>query len=244
MAVLGADIIVEFAHRLPFEFNRPPFPEFATLLRLSTKYQINAVRDVLLANLRATYIPGKHAVDVIPICRGYFGDPLPHPNEVLKLFFEFQVEFALPFAFYEACVTGIKSLTSTDPSIRLPPVLLSQAVRGFCALQEWEWKLARCILFLDRQSHTSSKCRQLDIRSSDSGSPLQDVLRTVCPEFGRTSRDILHILDFPNKDNCVDCVRRWNEVKEQVKTELWGSLPEIFGMEPWTEIYLTDKGAT
>lgn len=221
---------------LPFGTNRPPFREFASLLRLVTKYEINTVRDVLLENFRTIYAPGQGSRGV-PINRDYFGDPQPHPNEVLKLFYECQVEFALPFAFYEACVAGIKSLTSTDPSIRLPPVPLSQAVRGFCTLQEWEWKLARSILLLDRQSHTSSMCRPLDLRSTNSGSPLQDVLRAICPEVGVRTGGILHILDFPNGENCVDCVRRWNEIKHQAKMELWKSLPETFGMESWTEIY-------
>ena len=219
---------------LPFGANGPPFHEFASLLRLSTKYQINKIRHKLLENFSA---PSQNAEGFIPIYRGYFGDPEPHPNEVLRLFYECQVESALPFAFYEACVAGIKSLTNTDPSIMLPPVPLSRAVRGFYALQEWEWKLAKNILFLDRQSHTSKVCRPLDVRSTNSGSPLQDVLRVARSEFGLTAGGILHILDFPDEDNCASCVRRWNDVKEQAKVELWKSLPEIFGMGSWTEIY-------
>ena len=235
---------VELAPRLPFGSNRPPFCDFSSLLRLSTKYQINSIHDVLLTNLRAAYTPGQDGGNVTPFYHGYFEDPQPHPNEVLKLFHECRVDFALPFAFYEACVAGIKSLTNTDPSVKLPPVPLSQAVRGFCTLQEWEWKLARNILFLDRQSHTSSRCRPLDLRSTDSGSPLRDILRAMYPEFGITAGGILHILDFPGGDNCVDCVRRWNEIKQQAKMELWKSLPEIFGMEPWVEIYSKGSRAT
>lgn len=44
------------------------------------------------------------------------------------------------------------------------------------------------------------------------------------------------MLDFPTGDHCADCVRGWNEIKQQAKAELWKSLPEIFGMEPWAEI--------
>jgi hypothetical protein len=43
------------------------------------------------------------------------------------------------------------------------------------------------------------------------------------------------MLDFPTGDNCADCVRRWNDIKQQAKVELWKSLPGIFGMEPWAE---------
>jgi len=50
--------------------------------------------------------------------------------------------------------------------------------------------------------------------------------------------------DFPNGNNCADCVRRWNDIKHQAKAELWGSLPEIFGMEHWVEIYLNGSRAT
>lgn len=231
------DNFIELARSIPFEFNRPPFREFASLLRLSTKYQIKTVRDELLTNLRAMCTPGQNVGDSTPIYREYFGDPQPHPNEVLVLFYESQVEFALPFAFYEACMAGIKSLTSTDPSIGLPPVPLSQAVRGFSVLQEREWKLARCILLSDCQSHASTKCRPLDLRSADSGSPLQDVLCAVFPGFGMTSGGILGIPDFPIGDHCADCVQRWNGIKQQAKVELWRSLPEIFGMEPWMDIY-------
>jgi len=227
----------EFAHRFPFMHDRPPFREFSSLLRLSTKYQIPSIHDVLLNNLHTTYTtPGQNVGAVTPTHHGHFGEPQPHPNEVLKLFHECRVHFALPFAFYEACVAGIKSLTNTDPSIKLPPVVLSQAVRGFCTLKEWEWKLARNIIFLDRQSHTSSRCRPLDIRSADSGSPLQDVLHAIYPGFGVVSGGILHVLDFPDGDNCTDCVRRWNDIKQEAKVDLWKSLPETFGMESWAEI--------
>ena len=189
-------------------------------------------------------MPGQGTGNVTPIYHRYFGDPQPHPNEILKLFHECQVDFALPFAFYEACVAGIKSLTNTDPSIKLPPVTLSQAVRGFCTLQEWEWRLARNILFLDRQPHTSNRCRPLDLRSTDSGSPLQDILGAMYPGFGVTTGGILHVPDFPVGDNCVDCVRRWNDIKQQAKVELWKSIPGIFGMEPWAEISSKSGGGT
>ena len=242
--VFRTSSFVELAPRLPFGSNRPPFCEFSSLLRLSAKYQIKSVHDVLLTNLRAAYTPGENAGVVTPIYHGYFGDPQPHPNQVLKLFYECQVDFALPLAFYEACAAGIKSLTNTDPYVKLPPVTLSQAVRGFCTLREWEWKLARSILFIDRQSHKSSSCRPLDLRSKDSGSPLQDVLWAIYPGFGVKSGSILHILDFPSGDNCADCVRRWNEIKQQAKVELWKSLPEIFGMESWVEIYSKGSRAT
>ena len=235
---------VEFVCRLPFGSNRAPFCDFSSLLQLSIKYQINRVYDLLLDNLRAAYGPGRDEGGVTPIYHGYFEDPQPHPNEVLKLFHECRVDFALPFAFYEACVAGIKSLTNTDPSVKLPPVPLSQAVRGFYTLQEWEWKLAKSILFLDRRSHASSRCRPLDLRSTDFGSPLQDVLRAIYPGFGGAAGGILHIPDFPNRDNCADCVWGWNNIKQQAKVELWKSLPEIFGMEPWAEIHSKGGRAT
>ena len=244
LAFRYASIFVECILRFPFGANRPPFREFSSLLRMSTKYQISSIRDVLLTNLRTTHAAGLDAGDVTPIYHGYFGDPRPHPNEVLRLFHECRVDFALPFAFYEACVAGIKSLTNTDPSIKLPPVTLSQAVRGFCTIKEWEWRFARGILFLDRQTHTSKRCRPLDLRSTDSGSPLQDVLRAMCPGFGVTAGGLLHVLDFPKGDNCADCVRRWNDVKQQTKMELQKSLPEIFGMGHWAEIYSNGNGAT
>ena len=235
---------VESARRPLFMDNRPPFREFSSLLGLSTKYQIRSVHDALLYNLRATYTPEPNVGGVIPFHHGHFGDPQPHPNEILKLFHQYRVDFALPFAFYEACAAGIKSLTNTDPSVKLPPVVLSQAVRGFCTLKEWEWKLARSILFLDRQSHASKRCRPLDIRSTDSGSPLQDVLRAIYPRSGIIAGGILHVLDFHSGDHCTDCVRRWNVIKQQTKVELWHSLPEIFGMEPWAEIYSRGGRAT
>lgn len=231
---------VEQAHRLPFGPNRPPFDEFSSLLRLASKYQVQSIRDALLSNLRAAYTPWTATGNDSPIYRQCFGDPQPHPNEVLNLFRECQVDFALPLAFYEACMAGIKSLTSTDPSVKLPSVTLSQAVRGFYTLQEWEWRLARRLLLLDRQSHTSRKCRPIDLRSADCGSPLQDVLRAIRREFGVPTGGILHVPNFPNGDNCMDCVWGWNDIKQQVKVELWKSLPVIFGTEAWAEVPSTE----
>ena len=133
-------------------------------------------------------------------------------------------------------MAGIKSLTSTDPSVKLPSVTLSQAVRGFYTLQKWEWRLARRFLLLDRQSHTSRKCRPIDLPSVDTGLPLQDVLRAIRRGSGVPTGGILRVPDFPNGDDCLDCVLGWNDIKQQVKVELWKSLPVIFGTEPWDEV--------
>ena len=172
-----------------------------------------------------------YAEDPIPIFHEYFGDPRPHPNEVLKLFHELKVEFALPFAFYHACAAGINSLTSTDPAVRLPPILLSKAVRGFYEIQKSEWELARLILLIDRKSHTSRLCRFVNLGSTHPELPLQDILRVIHNSSRTPPGGILHLPDFPTNANCADCVRSWNEIINQAKEKLRGSLLEIFGIE-------------
>lgn len=166
----------------------------------------------------------------VPIGRKYFGDPEPHPNEVLKLFQEFQMGFALPFASYEACAAGIVSLTVTDPTVMLPPIPLSQAVREFYELKKMEWGLALRIQYLDREFHTSYKCRPVRLGLEDPVSPLQDVLRAINPNMSQTGfGGILLVPDFSIEDNCADCVREWNDLKNEAKVKLWEYLSKEFG---------------
>jgi len=54
----------------------------------------------------------------------------PHPNEVLKLFWECDVKQCLPVAFYEATVRGVNSLTSSKPKVSLPPQILTPSLKA------------------------------------------------------------------------------------------------------------------
>lgn len=103
-----------------------------------------------------------------------FSGLTPHPNEVLNLFVQRELAFALPMAYYLAARRGIDSLMDRSLPQRaiLSPEILQSAIKGLMALRELELNETYCLVLESKTSHlcSSSNCpprHATDARVSD-----------------------------------------------------------------------------
>ncbi|KAF9649255.1 hypothetical protein BDM02DRAFT_1930775 [Thelephora ganbajun] len=92
------------------------YPRFAALLRLSIKYELEGVHKLLVHRVQKHYPVGMSDYERIMKEHGTAATAAftlsPHPNEVLKLFWECDVKQCLPVALYEATVRALATFNS------------------------------------------------------------------------------------------------------------------------------------
>ena len=145
--------------RFPERNKVPDFSTFSSLLRITSKYEMPAVRSQLLEVVRDAYPetfeglgPSKQ------IGENVFSGQAPHPNEVLNLFVEQKITSALPMAYYMAARRGPGSLMSGHPprTVTLSPGILRSAVEGLMALREVELNETHRLIFEPESTHPCS----------------------------------------------------------------------------------------
>jgi hypothetical protein len=101
--------------RFPDRDKVPDFATFSSLLRMTTKYEMPAVRSQLLEVVRDAYPETFEGLTPYePLGEGVFSGPTPHPNTVLNLFVQQKLTSALPMAYYMAARMGLDSLMGRD----------------------------------------------------------------------------------------------------------------------------------
>ena len=121
---------------------------FASLLRMTTKYGFNDVRDQLLKDLRGAYPTRWEDFKAAKVLgEAIFGSPKPHANAVLNLFEAQNVKFAIPFAAYRASIGGFSALTSTQPGAVLPRPTLATTIHGMHVMRSMACRAARVIAY-------------------------------------------------------------------------------------------------
>jgi len=119
-----------------------------------------------------------------------FGEPIPHPNQVLNLFVQQKLTSALPMAYYMTTRRGLDSLMDRDlpQDATLPPEILRSAMRGFVMLREVEFNGTHSSIFGVGDFHpcSSSSCpSHTQTRSAVLGAHRKVFERTVnSPELG------------------------------------------------------------
>lgn len=152
----------------------------------------------------------------------------PHPNEVLKLFWECDVKQCLPVAFYEAAARGVISLTSSKPKVTLPSRILTPAVRALAMLNSKQIEHVRITLEAVRRC---TDCRRANLNSVEhsflptksdlSLSPLRD------PDL---KPDVARAL-------CEVCIAEIIGDDRAFRYGLWDELPGVFGLPAWKELH-------
>ena len=201
----------------------PDFITFSSLLRVTAKYEMPAIRSQLLRVVRDAYPETFEALSPSkPLGESVFSGRAPHPNEVLNLFFQQKLTSALPMAYYMAVRRGLDSLMDRRLPViaRLSPDILQVAIRGLMDLREVELYETHNLIFGPKGSHPCSGLRcpsrtpavpaalgayrkvfEHTVGSSQSGTKVLQV-----PEF---YEDCGGDLQCVGPGICSSCVERW-----------------------------------
>ena len=225
-------------YRFPERNKVPDFATFSSLLRITTKYELPAVRSQLLEVTRDAYPETFEGLTPSePLGERVFSGPTPHPNEVLNLLVQQKLTSALPMAYYMAARRGTKSLIGHHPaSARLPPEIVQAAIEGLMALHEMELKETHRLISDSRALHP---CSSLDCPTRKSaGATMSDMHHKIVDQITGSSRsgtkvlEILSLSDICGGDCyglCGNCVQRRESRHAEVRREAWAALPDMFG---------------
>jgi hypothetical protein len=231
--------------RFPEKNKTPDFATFSSLLRITTKYEMPAVRSRLLKVVRNAYpesfeglAPSK------PLGESVFGEPTPHPNTVLNLFVQQKLTSALPMAYYMATRRGINSLMGSHllPNSTLPPRILQSAIEGFVVLRELELNETHRLIF---GLKGSNPCPTSNCPSRTPAGPVAlGAYRKVFDHIVGSSQFGTRVLQVPEfyedcgsgpqcvgPGICASCVEWWESGHADLRKKAWAILPDIFGLK-------------
>jgi hypothetical protein len=228
----------------------PDFTIFSSLLRITAKYEMPAIRSQILEVVRDAYpetfeglAPSK------PLGETVFSGPTPHPNEVLNLFVQQKLTSALPMAYYMAARRGLDSLMDRrlPPNATLPPEILQSAIRGLMELHDVELNETHRLIFGPKGSHpcSVSHCPSRTPTGPAALEAYQKVFdRIVGPS--RLGTKVLQVPEFYEDCGgdlcggdllcvgpgiCSGCVGRWESGHAELRKKAWTMLPEVFGLK-------------
>ncbi|KAF9783234.1 hypothetical protein BJ322DRAFT_1008232 [Thelephora terrestris] len=227
------------------EWNKvPDFSTFSSLLRITEKYEMPAVRSRLLGVVRDAYPETFEGITPTKaLGEKVFSGPTPHPNEVLNLFIQQKLTSALPMAYYMAARRGLSSLMDKHlpRGATLSPEVLQSAIGGLMALREVELNETHRLVFGPKNSQ---KCSELKCPSRDqNGSAAATVYQKVFDHIVGPSQRGTKVLQVPQfhanleggdvrvfSDFCVNCLRRWESGHADLRKKVWVMLPSAFGL--------------
>jgi len=222
----------------------PDFTTFSSLLRVTREYQVLDTRRRLLELVCIAY-PESFEGFTLSKCLGEsaFGEPIPHPNRVLKLFVQQELTAALPVAYYMAIRGGLDSLMDMDPpqDVALPPEVLRSATRGLVMLREVELNETHNLILGVKNFHpcSASSCpSRSQTRSAVLEAQQKAFERTVSSlEFGTKILQVPnfyedHVSDseHASPSTCRGCVEKWESGHEELRRKAWEMLPHVFGL--------------
>lgn len=207
------------------------YPRFAALLRLSMKYEMEGIRKLLIHHAQKHYPVEMSKYEDVMSEHGTAAHAAfilcPHPNEVLKLFWECDIKQCLPIAFYEATTRGVNSLTSSRPKVVLPPQILTPVLKALAALNTKHMDHVRSIMSTFR---VCAKCRRGDLVA---------VEHRLAPTKGDLA---IFPLRDPGDDSdvskllCEGCFELLKGQYDAFRVSLWDDLPGVFGLPAWKEL--------
>ena len=210
-----------FLHR----HKTPDFTTFSSLLRMATKYKFQEIRSQIIPDLLPAY-PTQLSDYKTSSCLGeaVFGSPLPHPNSVLDLFVKCEVSFALPFAYYRACIAGDPALLNASAGeTALPTNTLKAALRGQARLKGGEVRLAKRLTLQDCGGWGCS---------GKTPSGRAQVFNWILPG-ATTQGGVLEKGDFMGSGYCSQCSQTLAQGLSEAQEETWENLPSYFGLPTW-----------
>ena len=229
--------------RFPARNRVPEFATFASLLRMTTKYGFSDVREQLVDSIKGAYPTKWEDFEDLEPVQGFrivraigeavFGSPRPHPNAVLNLFLEQNVECASPFAAYRAALGGLPSLASGEPGAMLPRPTLASIVHGLGEIQQMRTIAAHNIVYVGNRGVCLTGMCNLTVHTGQRMETLNKVYNAM---VGGSGSDML---SSPNLRGivCVDCANRLETVHLNWRKQFfWARLPRLLGWKSWLGI--------
>jgi len=218
----------------------PDFTTFSSLLRITIKYEMSAVRSRILDIVSDAYPAAFEGL--IPsnqIGERVFNGPTPHPNEVLNLFVHQKLASALPMAYYMAARRGLDSLMDIrlPSSARLSPEILRVAMRGLLVLREMELKETHRLIHGSRGSRS---CSRPNCPSRNTGPGVSEAHQKVVDRIADSAHSGTKILEVLSLKEiygggclgfCENCMEGWEAGHADVRKNVWGVLPGLFGLK-------------
>jgi len=217
---------------------------FSSLLRITAKYEMPSVRFQMLEVVRNAYPETFEGLGPSkPLGEKVFSGVTPHPNEVLKLFVQQNLTFALPIAYYMATRWGVNSLMGRDlpRNTTLPPEILRSAMGGLMQLREVELNETHDLIF---EPNGSCPCSTSNCPSRAPTSPA--ALAAYHKIFdhvvggSRLGTKVLQVPEFYEDCGgelqcvgpgiCSSCVERWESGHAELRKKVWAMLPDVFGL--------------
>jgi hypothetical protein len=204
---------------------------------MTTKYGFSDVREQLVDGIKGAYPTEWEGTGTgIVLGEDIFGSPQPHPNAVLNLFAEQNVELALPFAAYRAAMGGFSSLISDKPGTVLPRLTLASIVHGEESIRGELAQLAYLIVC----SVSMRGCRDTACAANVGINPperrmkaLNRIYDTIVKE---RKADVLFPLSLGNIV-CASCAKKPEATYQLWCKTIWEKLPRIFGVgKSWEEV--------
>lgn len=211
----------------------PPFHALSGILRVASQYKASKFRKLMVRCLETGYVTSFERTGGQSVLGNeIFPEPIPHPNAVLKICIECDVQQCLAFAYWDACFAGMESILSSHPDELLPPSTVKTTVMGNMAL----------MVFQAKRVKSTFSCFAPDCKCS---------AKVRLPETLEAQRSLAFPLDNPNirasefgsllaedlvADFCKRCRKLWAQKDEKSRAELWDNLPGYFGLPPWGEL--------
>ena len=214
--------------RFPARKQIPEFSEFASLLRMTTKYGFPDIRKALAEDIKAAYPNNWEDFEIATVLgEDVFGSPKPHPNAVLNPFLEQRMKFALPFAAYRAGLGGPSALASEEPGAVLPRLTLASIIHGIGGMRRAMTYTAQTVAYTwDMGGCSEGVCVLND--------GLMEALKKISDVLSDSSEgDVLSSLRYEDLF-CVDCAKRLRNSHRGCRKNLfWTRLPSLLGWESW-----------
>ena len=232
-------------HRFPERNKVPDFATFSSLLRITTKYEMPAIRSQVLEVIHDAYPETFEGLGSSkPFGESVFSGRTPHPNEVLNLFVQQNLTSALPMAYYMATRRGLNSLMEKHlpGDATLPPEVIQSAIGGLMRLRELELNETHDLIF---EPNGSRPCSTPNCPSrTPTGPTALAAYHKVFDRIVGSSQLGTKVLEVPGfyEDSggvtqcvgsgvCSGCVERWESGHAELRKKVWTALPGVFGLK-------------
>jgi hypothetical protein len=237
--------LIDSLPRFPEKNKAPDFATFSSLLRITAKYELPAVRSRLLKVVRNAYPESFEGLTPSkPLGESVFSGPTPHPNTVLNLFIQQKLTSALPMAYYMATRRGPDSLMEErlPRNATLTPQILRSAIRGLMALREVELNENHRLIFGSKGSRpcSTSNCPSRTPTNPGALEAYQKVFDHIVGSSQLGTR-VLQVPEFYEDCGgdlrcvgpgiCSSCVERWESGHADLRKKAWATLPDVFGLK-------------